>query len=86
MVSAEETADYKKLRQLCLSKQRSFNPHVVLSDNVEEHELLYKSMIQATLVPGCSSPFTLVAYKTAVGGSYSQITFVLNATTTGKDL
>lgn len=86
MVSVSETADYNELRKQCFLKEKTFNPQVVLSRQVESHELLYKSMILADIVPGTMSPFILKEYKAEVGVPYSQITFVLNATTTGKNL
>ena len=83
-VDLNENSDADEIRQECFQKQKTFNPHKILSLEVMDYELLLSSLQPANVIPGSGQELTLRTYKEAVGLPYSSITFVLNCIPSGN--
>lgn len=75
-VLEDDTPD--EVRHKCFAKQKAFNHHIMLSDDIIDYQLLYTSFEPVENIPGTDTPMTVLAYKNAVGLPYSRITFILS--------
>ena len=79
-VEVPENVNYGQLFEASMKKQTDFHPHLMPSRAAGDYELLFSSGRSARTIPGTDEEFTLNKYKHASGKIYSQMSFMLDYT------
>lgn len=77
-IEVDTDAASASILNAAFTKQSTFNPHLMVSKDKCDYELLLPSLQPTNYVPGTTAAFTLQKYKEAVGLPYSSLKFILN--------